>query len=329
MQLKELIQSSRHRVEAFYNLLRIRRIEEAVAKNYSAQEMRCPVHFSIGQEAVAVAACHYLTDDDYVTSTHRAHAHYLAKGGDLDALIAEFYGKETGCSGGYGGSMHLSDLNAGFLGSVPIVGSTISIGVGAAFGAKLQNKNNITVIFLGEGATEEGVFFESLNFALLHKLAVIFVCENNLYSIITSLDKRRPKGADLSKIVESFGAHSYKMDGQDLCSMLDQFQTIIASMRHSPHPVFIECETYRYLEHCGPNQELNLRSESEIKKWKKRDPVDITHHKLMHENFLTSVDVSAFEQAIQREIDHAFMSAKKASFPPRENLMRHVYKETP
>jgi pyruvate dehydrogenase E1 component alpha subunit len=314
-------------IRNFYNLLRIRMIEEAIAEKYKEQEMRCPVHLSIGQEAVAVAACAHLTKDDYATSTHRAHAHYLAKGGNLTAMIAEFYGKSTGCSSGRGGSMHLIDQSVGFLGCVPIVGSTISIGVGAAFGAKLQGNNNITIIFLGEGATEEGVFYECLNFVLLHRLSVIFVCENNLYSIVTPFAKRRPQSASLTKITEGFNMESYQLDGQDCPSLMDSFEKIVSQVRKEQAPAFVECATYRYLESCGPNAEINLRPVDEIESWRERDPVKIFSEYFLEKAILGSKDIENFRSNISTEITQAFNQASLDSFPKMEDLTKHIFRE--
>ena len=176
----------------YREMVRIRIVEESIAEHYPEQEMRCPVHFSIGQEAVAVGVCVHLDPSDHVFSNHRSHGHYLAKGGDLKAMVAEIYGKEAGCSRGFGGSMHLLDLKHGFLGAAPIVGSTIPIAVGSALTATVKEEDRVTVVFLGDGATEEGVFSESLNFAALKQLPVVFVCENNLYSVYSPLSVSQP-----------------------------------------------------------------------------------------------------------------------------------------
>lgn len=176
----------------YFQILRIRRIEEAIAECYKEQEMRCPVHLSIGQEAIAAGVCALLKKTDIVFSNHRSHGHYLAKGGSLPAMIAEIYGKETGCSKGRGGSQHLIDMSAGFWGSTPIVASTVPLSVGSAFYSKLKEDKKVTVVFFGDAAMEEGVLHESLNFASLHKLPIFFVCENNLYSISTHISARQP-----------------------------------------------------------------------------------------------------------------------------------------
>ena len=169
--------------ESLYRaMLRIRRVEEAIAERYAAQEMRCPVHLSIGQEAVAAGVCAALMQQDGVFSNHRAHAHYLAKGGDLTAMLAEIYGKAEGCCKGIGGSMHMIDLSAGFMGAVPIVGATVPLAVGAAWAARLRGEDRVIAVFFGDGTFEEGAVYESINFAVLHSLPVLFVCENNLYA---------------------------------------------------------------------------------------------------------------------------------------------------
>ena len=174
----------------FSSLLKLRMTENEIAKKYSEQEMRCPVHLSIGQEAAAVGVCSNLDLQDQVYSTHRCHSHYLAKGGDLRSMISELYGKRSGCCGGRGGSMHLIDTSQGMYGSIPIVGSSIGLASGAAYHQKLNKLKNITVVFLGDASLEEGIFHEAASFAALHKLPLIFICENNKYAIYTHQDKR-------------------------------------------------------------------------------------------------------------------------------------------
>ena len=170
-------------------IMRIRAIEEKIASKYSENKMRCPTHLSIGQEAGPAAISECLSNNDFAVSTHRGHAHYLAKGGDLKSMISEIYGKVTGCSRGKGGSMHLIDKKVGFMGTSAIVGNSIPIGVGLALSCQLKKEKNISVIYLGDGAIEEGVFYESLNFAILRNLRVLFVCENNLYSVYSPLSE--------------------------------------------------------------------------------------------------------------------------------------------
>ena len=193
------------RLALYRSMLKIRRVEERVQALYPEGDMRCPTHFSIGQEAVAAGVCQSLRLEDHVISAHRSHAHYIGKGGNLRAMFAELYGKVDGCASGKGGSMHLIDLSVNFLGCVPIVGSTIPIGVGASFGAMLQDRAAVTAIFFGDAATETGVFHESVNFAAVHHLPVLFVCENNLYSVNTPLDVRQPGNRTIAELARGHG----------------------------------------------------------------------------------------------------------------------------
>ena len=203
----------------YYEMLRIRMVEEYIAHSYSEKKMRCPIHLSVGQEATAVGVCAALDVEDKVLSAHRSHAHYLAKGGSLNRMIAELHGKSTGCAMGKGGSMHLIDLEAGLLAAVPIVGSTIPIGVGVAWGIIQQGKSNIVVVFFGDGATEEGVFHESIDFASLKNLPVLFVCENNFYSVYSPLEVRQSPIRSLKNIVNSHGIECIHGDGNDVINV--------------------------------------------------------------------------------------------------------------
>ena len=188
---------------------RIRQVETEISKRYSEQKMRCPVHLSIGQEAVSAAFSEIVNKNDFAVSTHRCHAHYLAKGGSLKKMIAELHGKKTGCAKGKGGSMHLIDKNVGFFGTSAIVAHNIPVGVGMALSIKNKKKKEIVIIYLGDGAVEEGVFFESINFAIIKKLPVLFVCENNFYSVYSHLKKRQPENRKIYKMVNSMLIKSY------------------------------------------------------------------------------------------------------------------------
>ncbi|MFC2049418.1 thiamine pyrophosphate-dependent dehydrogenase E1 component subunit alpha [Chlamydiota bacterium] len=280
-------------------VLRIRMIEEAIADRYPQQKMRCPVHLSIGQEAVAVGVCSQLKVSDYAVSGHRAHAHYLAKGGDLKKMIAEIYGKSTGCCGGRGGSMHLVDLSVGFLGSTPIVGGSIPVGVGAAFGARMKGEERLVVIFHGEGATEEGVFAESLNFAALKKLPVLFVCENNLYSVYSPLNVRQPKERSIPLLAEAHGIFALQGEGNALDAVSTLAQKAVEHIRAGRGPALLELATYRFREHCGPDIDPYLPKE-EVAYWSGRDP---------------ALALQEERSEIKREIEEAFAFAEASPFP--------------
>ncbi len=315
------------KIELFYSMIRMRMIEEKIAEKYSEQEMRCPVHLSIGQEAIASGICMNLQKKDQVLSAHRSHFHYLAKGGNLKKMISEIYGKETGCAGGKGGSMHLIDIQAGLIAAVPIVGSTIPIGVGLAWANKLDNLKKIVVIFFGEGSTEEGVFYESINFAALHNLPVLFVCENNFYSVYSSLNKRQPKKRKLFNVAESLGVKGISLDGNNVEEIYLKSKKIIKSVQQTNHPFFIELSTYRFFEHCGPNNDddLEYRPSSEILFWKKKCPIVKYTKKLLKEKVLNSKKLDKIYNEINLEINKSFKFAQKSKFPKNSNLMKNIY----
>lgn len=318
------------KIDLFYSMLRIRRVEEAIADRYKEGKMRTPVHLSIGQEAVAAAVGFQLCHDDYAVSTHRSHAHYLGKGGSLKAMLAEIHGKVTGCCRGRGGSMHLIDRSVGFMGSTAIVGNTIPIGVGLGLSIQLSGKNNISCVFLGDGAIEEGVFFESLNFAVLKKLPVLFVCENNRYSVYSPFEKRQPKYRNIHEFVSASGATSFYEDGYDLLASYAVIHQAIESIRHDGGPHFVEFETYRWREHCGPNydNDLGYRSESEFQKWKTRDPIENFKQYLIAECQIPYLHFQEIEDTIHKEIKEAFQFAESSPFPDAIEATTGQYKES-
>lgn len=311
----------------FESMQRVRRIEERIATLYNEQEMRCPTHFSIGQEAVASGIAAHLSADDYMISAHRSHAHYLTKGGDLSAMMAELYGKVTGCAGGKGGSMHLIDLAVRFLGCVPIVGSTIPIGVGASFGATLKGESALSVVYFGDGATETGVFHESMNFAAVHKLPVLFVCENNLYSVNTPMSARQPEGRGIVDLARSHGMLALQGDGQDVEVVYTMAAEAIAHARAGNGPVFLEFMTYRWLEHCGPMQDLHLgfRPDGEYEAWVARCPIRLYEAALKTANIVNDEEIAAMNHIFDTEIDAAIAFAKSSPFPARQALYDGVY----
>ena len=310
--------------EMYYDMLRIRMIEERIAELYPEQEMRCPVHLSIGQEAIAVGVCKALKQDDYVLSAHRSHAHYLAKGGNLKAMLCELYGKACGCCAGKGGSMHLVDHSIGFY-AVPIVGSTIPIGVGVALGFVMQSKSQVAVPFFGDAATEEGVFYESLNFAALKKLPVLFVCENNFYSVCSPLSVRQPAKRNLIKIVNGHGIEGRRCDGNNVLVVYEATRAAVEKARKGGGPTLLEFTTYRWREHCGPNYDYHLgyRSESEFNKWKARDPIKRIAKKM--KEHLIQCEIEKMVAKIKSEIGDAFTFAKNAPYPDEAFLHQHLY----
>jgi len=289
--------------------------------------MRCPVHLSIGQEAIAVGVCTNLSREDYVLSNHRSHGHYLAKGGNLKAMMAEIYGKVTGCSQGKGGSMHLVDLSVGFLGATPIVGSTISIAVGVAFGSVMRGEESVSVVFFGDAATEEGVFHESLNFAALKKLPVLFICENNFYSVYSPLSVRQPEGREIFELARGHGIESYQGDGNDIVEIYMLAEQAVRKAREGGGPTFLEFKTYRWREHCGPcyDNDLGYRTENEFQMWKRSCPIEKLKECLLMDGLLCNQDIMNMKSKLETEIEDAVRFAKESLFPERQLLFKDIY----
>jgi len=309
----------------FYkSMQRIRSVEEEISKRYSEEKMRCPTHLSIGQEAVPAAFSQIASAKDFAVSSHRGHAHYLGKGGNLNSMIAEIYGKRSGCSNGKGGSMHLIDLTVNFMGSTAIVGNSIPIGVGLGLSAKTKKTKQISFIFFGDGAVEEGVFFESINFAATKKLPTIFICENNLYSVYSPLSVRQPKGRDISKMVNSMGLKVLKCDGNDVVKIYKVLKKAVNETRKGKGPYFLEFSTYRWLEHCGPNFDNNIgyRSEKEFLKWKEKDPIKRVK-RLISTRFYK--EIRKIDKEIQKEVKKSFEFAEKSDFPKKSEAYKGVY----
>ncbi|MBL6989661.1 MAG: thiamine pyrophosphate-dependent dehydrogenase E1 component subunit alpha [Bacteriovoracaceae bacterium] len=317
------------RINLLREMKRIRFYEEEIVTRYSEQKMRCPTHLSIGQEGVPAALSQILTKEDLAVSTHRAHAHYLGKGGDGKKFIAEIYGKSTGCSGGKGGSMHLVDLSVGFKGSTAIVGNSIPVGVGLGLAQKLDNTNNISCVFIGDAAVEEGVFYESANFAAVKQLPVLFVCENNQYSVYSPLKVRQPIGRKIFEMVEGIGIPSSHGDGNDVESCYLLLDDIVNNMKKYGGPRFVELDTYRWREHCGPNYDnhIGYRTEEEFLKWKKRDPIAMHLNRLLADKVLDEEAIAAMDIEIKCEVDKAFQFAIESPYPDPKDAYKNIYKE--
>ena len=317
------------KIELLRQMKRIRFTEESIAEKYSQQKMRCPTHLCTGQEAVPAAVGLVLRKSDFAVSTHRAHGHYLGKGGDLNKMIAEIHGKVTGCSAGKGGSMHLIDQDAGFMGSTAIVGGTIPVGVGLGLSIALKGTDQVSCVFLGDGASEEGVFYESLNFAALKNLPVLFICENNLYSVYSSLKIRQPSGRKISDLAEAIGVQSQYGNGNDAIDIFLQVDAAVKEIRDGKGPRFIEFSTYRWREHCGPNfdNDIGYRSQDEFHAWKEKDPCVLLEQSLINEKIIDKKGLEKIEHSIMVEVEKAFESAKKANFPDSKALYQGLFKQ--
>ena len=309
-----------------YSMLRIRRIEEAIAIRYAEQEMRCPVHLCIGQEAIAVGIGSALKVSDKMYSNHRAHGHYLAKGGSLNAMIAELYGRASGCCGGRGGSMHMIDLDVGFMGATPIVGGTVPLAVGSAWASQLQKKNDVTVIFFGDGCFEEGIVHESLNFAALHHLPILFVCENNDFSVYTRRNERQPDRS-IHQIAAAHGIKTAHADGNDTQLVFSLTNKALEDLRMGNGPWFLELSAYRWREHCGPDfdDHLQYRTEQEVESGKAACPIERFAKFALDSKLFSRSDIEKMECDIKAEIEQSFAFALADRKPSLEDARTYVY----
>jgi TPP-dependent pyruvate/acetoin dehydrogenase alpha subunit len=308
----------------YRSLFRIRRVEEAIAEIYPTDKIQSPVHLSIGQEAASVGVCEALAATDVVFGTYRSHALYLAKGGDLKRMIAELYGKATGCAGGKGGSMHLIDPAAGMMGTSAVVGSTIPPSVGFAWGWQLQRKPGVVASFFGDGAVEEGAFHESLNFAALKRVPVLFVCENNFYAI-HSPQTTRQSSTDLLQRARAYGIPAARVEDADAAAVYGAAWKAVQAIRTGEAgPQLLECFGYRWREHVGPNEDFRAgyRSREEAEPWFRGDPVARAAERLR------PAIRTAIETEVQAEIREAFDFAEHSPFPAPEALYTDVVQES-
>jgi len=312
----------------YFHMLRIRKVELRIESLYPLDEMKTPIHLCIGQEAVAVGVCSVLRKDDLISSNHRGHGHYLAKGGNLQAMIAELYCRETGCSRGRGGSMHLIDASVGHIGSSSIVGGCIPIGVGLGLAIKMQKQDRVSVTFFGDGAADQGVLYESVNFAALKGLPVIFVYENNQYSVCSHVSTRQG-GEVLFHAMSPDLVHSFMVDGNSVLEVYEASREAVERARSGEGPSFIECKTYRVRGHAGsgPDTMLGYRTADEVADWEAKCPVTRFRDKLLAERVITEERLADMEHEIEAEINEAFRSARESPLPREEDLGLYLFRE--
>jgi pyruvate dehydrogenase E1 component alpha subunit len=300
----------------YWFMLRLRRCEEALAKEYHpADEMRCPVHFCVGQEAVPAALSMLLAADDYLFSHHRTHGYYLAKGLPMRALFAELYGRETGANGGMAGSQDISMPSLHFYSGAILAGAT-ALSVGAALAFQLKGSSQIAVAGFGEAASDEGLFWETVSYAALRKLPLVLLCENNNYSVFSPQSKRQPAD-NISERVASFGVKSHAVFGNDVALVYSTLTEAIANARAGSGPCFIEAYTYRWSGHYGPESDdlVGYRPQSEVQAWKANCPIALLEEAMFAEGLLDSAAKLAMMEEIDKEIGDAFAFAKNSSFP--------------
>lgn len=310
-------------IERLYrSMLLIRRTEERIAEIYASDKIKSPVHLSIGQEAVSVGVCDALRDDDIAAGTYRGHALYLAKGADLKAMMAELFGKSDGCAAGKGGSMHLIDVNHNVLGCSAVVATNIPIAVGFALKLKRSGGDGVVACFFGDGATEEGAFYESLNFASLHKLPILFICENNFLAIYTPLEKRWAS-ENIGQRVEGFGIAAHKTEALDIFKVRDLAMASVGRIRAGGGPEFIECHTYRWRDHVGPDEDLD----ADYRAGDVRDMVREDDQIVRLAAMLPAAEREAVDSAVTAEIDAAIAYAEHSPFPEVRELQTDVFAE--
>ena len=316
-----------HRRELLREMLRIRRFEERCVELYSATKIRGFLHLYIGEEAVAVGVCQALTAEDPVVATYREHGHALARGVGMDSLMAEMYGKVTGCSRGRGGSMHIFDTQRRFYGGNAIVGGGLPLAVGMALADKMRGIDRVTACFFGDGAVAEGEFHECMNLAALWDLPLLFCCENNLYAMGTALERAQAE-TDLAARAGSYGMVSWAVDGMDVTAVEHAARRAAEAMRGGGGPHFLELRTYRFRAHSMYDPD-RYRDKAEIERWKARDPIATLTAQLKQGGQLTDHDLEVSEKEIAAEIAQAIDAAEAADTEPLENLTKFVYSPRP
>jgi pyruvate dehydrogenase E1 component alpha subunit len=310
------------RVGLLRQMLRIRRFEETCARLYTETRIRGFLHLYVGEEAVAVGVLAAIEDRDAVVSTYREHGHALARGLPMDAVMAEMFGRATGCSGGRGGSMHLFDVGRRFFGGNAIVGGGLPVAVGLALADRMQHREAVTVCFFGDGAVAEGEFHECLNLAALWRLPVLFCCENNLYAMGTAVQRALAE-TDVALRASSYGMVAWAVDGMDVDAVEEATRRAVEGIRAGGGPAFLELRTYRFRAHSMYDPEL-YRDKAEVERWKERDPIQVLGTRLRQEGHLTDEDMARLEDEVAGEVAAAVEVAQAAPLEPVEELTRYV-----
>lgn len=314
-----------HVAELMRQMLRIRRFEEKCIELYQAEKIRGFLHTYIGEEAVATGIMQALRPEDAVVATYREHGHAILRGISMNAVMAEMYGKQEGCSRGRGGSMHIFDAATRFYGGNAIVGGGLPLAVGLGLADKMQGRDSVTACFFGEGAVAEGEFHESLNLAALWNLPVLFVCENNLYAMGTALALSEAE-TDIHKKAESYAIASEAVDGMDVVAVEAAARQAVEAIRAGDGPRFLECRTYRFRAHSMFDAEL-YRDKSEIEAWKEHGPIRRFGDWLKDTDFLHPSEIERLEAEVAAEVDAAVAFAEAGTWEPVEELATHVYAE--
>lgn len=310
----------------YKDILFIREFELLIGRKYKEGAFQTPIHLGIGQEAIAVGVSNYLIFGDAVYGNHRSHAHYLALGGSPHALLAEILGKATGCSAGKGGSMHISAPEVGFMGSMPIVGGTIPIALGSALAMKNSAKDSIAVSYFGDGASEEGAFHESLNFAAIFDIPILMVCENNLFSSHMHIDQRQVN-RKISRFAHAQDIKVFETDGNDLLEVLSVSKKAVEYVRMERKPAMVEAFTYRQFSHVGFDEDLEvgLNRREDLLRWRGYDPLDILKSAIRAEDPLSNFDWEGIVLNTRTTLEDLWEQALSDPYPGDASLLTQVY----
>ena len=321
--INNLLSNKELLINLYTTMLKIRLFEEKMIDVFRKGELPGWLHTYIGEEAVAAGVCLNLRDTDYITSTHRGHGHFIAKGGDLKKIAAELYAKSTGCCKGRGGSMHIADMGIGVLSANGIVGGGIPIATGAAFGCDYLKNGRIVVAFFGDGASDNGVFHESLNLASIWNLPIIYLCENNLYAMSNPISKHM-NITDIADRAKAYGIPGVIVDGMDAMEVYVKMKQIIGDVRDGKGPVLVEAKTYRLCGHADGDVEA-YRTKDEVCRWEEKDPITTLENKMRKEKTIKDEDINSIKKEVLFEIDDAIDFARKSPKPSREESMDYIF----
>lgn len=311
--------------ELHLKMVRIRRFEEEAGKMMEDGKIPGALHLYVGQEAIASGVMQHLSNEDWITSTHRGHGHLVAKGGEFKPMFAELFGRATGYCGGKGGSMHISNMSLGMLGANGIVGGGPPIAMGAAFSNKFQKKKNVAVAFFGDGASNEGAFHEAANMAALYKLPCVFVCENNGYGEYTPQANHQAI-VDVADRASGYGMPGVVVDGMNVMAVYEAAGEAIERARKGDGPTLLECKTYRYYDHVGVRgMGMTYRTEEEVEAWKKRDAIQSFEKRLQQLGIMSKKQIDAVHAAVNQDIVEAIKFADESPYPAPETLLQNVY----
>lgn len=311
-------------LDLYRKMYLIRRFEESCGENYSKGFIRGFLHLYIGEEAIAAGSIAPLREDDFIVTHYRDHGHAIARGLETGPLMAELFGKKTGVSGGKGGSMHLFDASKNFMGGHAIVGAQIPLAAGFALASQYQNKDNITVVYFGDGATNQGTFHETMNLASVWKLPILFFLENNFYGMGTSVERIRTNGKSFGNLAESYSIPSTVVDGMDVLAVKEVTEETIKKIRSGSGPAFIEATTFRFQGHSMADP-AKYRAEKELDEWKKKDPLINFYNHLIREGIATETDIEKISKSAEKELDEAVKFATESPEPDLDDIKNDIY----